>query len=47
MLQKHEKLVYRLSINEKLKFFLSGSYDRTTKMWFLENGRLIKTFFGH
>ena len=47
MLKKYENVVNCLAINEKLKFFLSGSDDKTTKMWFLENGRLLKTFFGH
>jgi len=46
-LEGHKFTVSSLAIGPKGKYLVSGSLDKTLKIWNLKNGKLIKTLEGH
>ncbi|BAY04659.1 hypothetical protein MMC39_10685 [Anabaena sp. CCAP 1446/1C] len=47
VLKGHNKAVYSVVFGSDSKTLASGSYDKTVKLWNVENGILINTFIGH
>jgi WD40 repeat protein/DNA polymerase III delta prime subunit len=45
--QGHEDIIRAVAISKDGRFMVSGSDDKTVKLWDLKNGRLIKTLEGH
>lgn len=43
----HTRTVSCVSISSDGKYALSGSYDKTVRLWDIEKGKLLKTFLGH
>ena len=43
----HSKSVKSIAISSDSKYIVSGSYDKTIKIWNLESGQEIKTLKGH
>jgi WD40 repeat protein len=44
---EHTGSVYSVAISSDGKYALSGSEDRTIRLWDIETGNLIRTFEGH
>lgn len=48
LLKQHKEVVSAIAINQtKNSYFVSGSYDKTVKVWDIQQGDLIHTFKGH
>lgn len=46
-LSGHANSIAAIALSPDGKFFASGSYDRTVKLWHLGTGALVSTFEGH
>jgi WD40 repeat protein len=46
-LEGHANSIAAIALSPDGKFFASGSYDRTIKLWHLGTGALVSTFEGH
>ena len=43
----HSRQVQSIEINREGKFIISGSCDKTIKIWDIQSGKLLKTLLGH
>ena len=43
----HTGSVYSVAISPNGKYIVSGSWDKTIKLWDINTGELIRTFKGH
>ncbi|WP_052330820.1 WD40 repeat domain-containing protein [Rivularia sp. PCC 7116] len=46
-LEGHKNKVSSISFSSNNKFLVSGSYDKTVKIWYLKTGEVIHTLTGH
>jgi len=47
LLSGHTGGVYSLAFSPDRTSLVSGSYDKTVKLWDLQTGGVVKTFYGH
>ena len=43
----HSGIIIASALSSDNRFILSGSYDKTVKLWNFSTGKLIRTFYGH
>ena len=47
ILKGHKDLVLCVSISSDSKLIISGSFDKTIKIWEIKSGKILKTLTGH